>query len=618
MITNKLQWLSGILLQFSILLPIALQAQSTARLEYVEPSFGSPLFEADPHLRDNLTDEQFVALYDALVSVLKHPKVKATDRAKAMLLAYSLFESTHGKELILMDFKLRYEHQLETEESLASMEASELASKLFSAIIPLEPKDKRKYLGEFNGRQRIEFANLSSGDRSAWSFLYSLYNTVRVNTPLLEGEDIPNALASLDPAWEPAFANVQMGTSTVPSAMPSAVSPGLAMDGDGEVEGFAQRQSKIKGLLVVQLQGAYAGQASQMNAIVVPGIQGTSTRIRFNQAVGRDMTEALVRVHEFTEKNHGAFPQGHNIELSFEEQYTPKDGPSAAVACALLMDSLCGGDTLDPGFAVTGDMATTGEVEPVGGISGKLRGAAAYGCTHAAIPDKNAEALLDILIVEGIETITKLQVFTIETFDQAKQLAQPAESRDSALAEAMEKFNTVQLLLQREGYAENVLKNRQVQQRLQEILDAAPNHASAKTLLLKGLGREPDQLTLYGSMDAIDRAALPLLQGLDTASFGRGAKSTGSLIENDEFADAAYNLRRIRHKLNTRTLKIADAMTDYADLLRQLENNPPNTPSLYNKLVDEINSKGKDLSNAYKMLSEQVRQEEEAKDKFVR
>ncbi len=618
MITHKLRRLSGIFLLFSILLSLPLQAQSTDRLPYVEPSFGSPLFEADPHLDDTLTDEEFLALYEALVSVLKHPKVKATDRAKAMLLAYSLFESTHGKELILMDFKLRYAQPLETDESLASMEASELASKLFSAIIPLEPKDKRKYLGEFNGRQRFEFANLSSGDRSAWSFLFSLYHTVREKTPLLEDEDIPNALASLDSAWEPAFAKVQTHTSTVSSVMPSALSSGVAMDGAGQVDGFARRQSKIKGLLVVQLQGAYAGQASQMNAIVVPGIPGASTRIRFNQSVGKDMTEALVRVHEFTEKNHGDFPEGHNIELSFEEQYTPKDGPSAAVACALLMDSLCGGDALDPGFAVTGDMTTTGQVEPVGGISGKLRGAAAYGCTHAAVPDENAEALLDILIVEGIETITKLQVFTIETFDQAKELAQPPESRDPELADAMEKFSTIQLLLQREGYAENVLRNRQVQQRLQEILVAAPNHASAKTLLLKGLGREPDQLTLYGSMDAIDRAALPLLQGLDTASFGRGAKSSGSLMENDEFADAAYNLRRIRHKLNSRTLKIADAMTDYADLLRQLENNPPNTPAIYNKLVDEINSKGKDLSNAYKMLSEQVRQEEEAKDKFVK
>ncbi|NQX84206.1 MAG: endopeptidase La, partial [Mycoplasmataceae bacterium] len=46
----------------------------------------------------------------------------------------------------------------------------------------------------------------------------------------------------------------------------------------------------------------------------------------------------------------------NDIHVHVPEGATPKDGPSAAICCALLLDSLVTGQKIDPLFAVTGDM----------------------------------------------------------------------------------------------------------------------------------------------------------------------------------------------------------------------------------------------------------------------
>jgi len=107
-----------------------------------------------------------------------------------------------------------------------------------------------------------------------------------------------------------------------------------------------------------------------MNATIVPS-QGPFEVI-FNQETGDSMSSATKEVKKFISVRHDENFSDYTVELAFANKYTPKDGPSAAVACALMVDSLITGKAIDSGFAVTGDMTAAGKINPVGGVEGKV------------------------------------------------------------------------------------------------------------------------------------------------------------------------------------------------------------------------------------------------------
>ena len=185
------------------------------------------------------------------------------------------------------------------------------------------------------------------------------------------------------------------------------------------------KQSTLKGLLVQPLSGGnFAGKASQMNATATPlEDRNHPLKIRFNQRVGKNMDGALKEVTKYLRVKHNDWPSGYDIEIAFEDRFTSKDGPSAAICCALLLDSLVTGQKIDPLFAVTGDMNADGSIQPVGGVPAKVRGAFSKNCKYVAIPAKNARSLSDLVLLNGINTVSRIQVFTINDFDETAKIA---------------------------------------------------------------------------------------------------------------------------------------------------------------------------------------------------
>ena len=167
---------------------------------------------------------------------------------------------------------------------------------------------------------------------------------------------------------------------------------GQAESSSGPVE-FKLKQVHVNGLLVMPLaSGKEAGAVSLMNATVVYG--GGS--LRFNQGVGLEMQAALNEVQKYMSVRHPVLPASSDLELAFEEKYSDKDGPSAAVACALLMEAALTGKTWDPAFAVTGDMNADGAVQPIGSVAAKIRGASNGSCKLVAVPAKNEASVSDM------------------------------------------------------------------------------------------------------------------------------------------------------------------------------------------------------------------------------
>ena len=320
------------------------------------------------------------------------------------------------------------------------------------------------------------------------------------------------------------------------------------------------QQSQVKGLLVIELpNNNFAGSATQMNATAVPMDENDdeSFSIRFNQRVGEMMQAATQEVEKLMRIRHGNdLPSGHRIEFGFADKHTMKDGPSAAVACAMMVEAIITGEPIQSSFAVTGDLTAAGEVRPVGGIGAKVRGAAKRDCKVMAVPIANKADVHDIYVLEGINSIVATQIILIETFDQAWEVGRG--ERSEKIQKALDDYEMVQAAITR---APSNISHPQVKEKLQSIVTAIPNHESARLIALHSIGKGPKKLSLTGSLQAIQGAAKELNQTIETGNYQeRGV--------NSPLWDSVSLLNRLRENVDPRTKDYLDAFLKTATLLK--------------------------------------------------
>lgn len=340
------------------------------------------------------------------------------------------------------------------------------------------------------------------------------------------------------------------------------------------------KQTFVNGLLVMPLAtGKEAGQSSKMNLTALEGYGN----VRFNQNVGSDMMKSLHEVQKFMRLRHGDLPQTTDFEISFEDQFSDKDGPSAAVACALLIESSLMGRTWDSAFAVTGAMNADGAVQPIGGVSAKVRGATNGSCKRIAIPIKNENAVTDLVVQDGPLAVIKICVFTIKTFEQAEALANT--ERAPNLAQAIVEFEIIQSVLLRDPRMfMQILRTPQAAARLDAILLKAPNCLSAKLLLSFARGTPPTSLSIGGSLTAVDSSAEALVKASQNAE-GMAANTS---LNGDELRSTLNALRNLRPKLDRRLWSYADSLTYIGETIRGQILNPVTSGARYNDYVKNI------------------------------
>jgi hypothetical protein len=319
-------------------------------------------------------------------------------------------------------------------------------------------------------------------------------------------------------------------------------------------------QSQIKGLLVVNLPDrTQAGAATQMNATAVESLEGSGFRLRFNQPVGKLMKGATAEVEKFMKVRHaGKLPADYTVEFGFANKYSLKDGPSAAVACALMTEAILTGNAIDPGFAATGDMTATGEVRPIGGVAAKIRGASKKNCTIFSVPKGNAKAIDDLYLTEGLKAVTEIQIVAVGQFEEA--LAVASTKRSKEVETALADFEMVQKSVLRN---ENSAKHPKVQAKLRTILQAIPGHHSARLIALHGQGRGPSKLSLIGSLEAIEIKAGKLSQVIQKSDY---RASSGF---DDPLRDTVFELNRLRTSLDPRTTELLDGYRKIAEFIKK-------------------------------------------------
>lgn len=349
-------------------------------------------------------------------------------------------------------------------------------------------------------------------------------------------------------------------------------------------------QSEVKGLLVIQLEdGSHAGMASQMNATAIPAEDNTSFHLQFNQEVGELMTSATAEVEKLMRVRHSKnLPVGHTIEFGFSDKHSPKDGPSAAVACALMTESIISGIKLDQTFAVTGDITATGAIRPIGGVNAKIRGASRQNCEIFGVPKANQAAISDLLIMEGIEAVTNIQIILLENFDEALAISRSDKSED--FTKAIEEFNMVSKAIKNNP---NNASHPKVLEKLKWILKIMPHHESARLTALYGLKKGNNQLSLSGSFTEIERQANSL------SAIIKNSSTYTTKLDNSLW-DNMIELKKLRSKVDPRATPLIMAYLDIADFFREHREKKQFTNQLDKELdvlIDKLNSVSDELKN---------------------
>ncbi|MFN7564570.1 MAG: S16 family serine protease [Prosthecobacter sp.] len=369
---------------------------------------------------------------------------------------------------------------------------------------------------------------------------------------------------------------------------------------------FKLKLAQINGLLISPLSsGEEAGQSTKMTLTALPRTEPGPSKLDFNQKVGQDMLKSIAEVAKHAQLRHSAWPAGHLLQVGFEDKYIEKDGPSAAVACALLVESAVTGAIWDPAFAVTGDMNADGSVQPIGGVRAKVRGATKGGCRVVAVPHKNESLVRDILVLDGPAPLAMIAVFGIETFEDALLLAKT--DRPPALRDALANFEAMRPALQRDPrQAAVLLRTPHAIQRLQALLQAAPNCYSAKYLLLHAQGRAPKVLSIGGSIDAAHTSAQGIIYSIEN-----DVESNVKTLKPDEVGTSLNKLRNLRPILDPRVWPYVDGLLDYGDVVRGAILNPVRSGARYVDLVTKARRAASAAQTAFKSLmgSAAVREE---------
>jgi len=350
------------------------------------------------------------------------------------------------------------------------------------------------------------------------------------------------------------------------------------------------RQASVNALLIREItSNNYGATVSKLTASVLPSsnIEAPMGTL-MNQDVGESMTKSFSAVNKGMFIKYSGWPKGEGLTVGFADKHGGKDGPSAAVAYALLLESIFSGNTLRDDIACTGDMNSDRTVQPIGGVIDKIRAAKKGGCNYVLIPEKNVPAVMDAAIDGEIELLTSIQIISIKDLDQASLVA--FKDIDEETTAALAAYEKVQKAVEAKG--QGVLKNSQVFKQVGITGRTMKNHQSAIVAARYKLDKLPQTYSVIGSFNRIDKALEPYFGGKHTLG------SITHSDRNDSHQVTIKNIGRLRNKLHPKMKDYAKKVKDFIEVQREVL-----------KHKNGINSDGY-LHKEYKKALEEMKEEQ--------
>jgi hypothetical protein len=377
------------------------------------------------------------------------------------------------------------------------------------------------------------------------------------------------------------------------------------VDDDTAIPGTAvpikRLQSVIKALYVQeQPTGEMFGLASELILTATPGSRAGHTPVHFVSAVGGQMTAVLddvLRAIWLTTPKWEA----SKVELSFEDRYTPKDGGSIGAAIGTLIQSMLQGFAIDDKVAITGDVTADGKIRHIGGVAAKIRGATAAECRIVIVPASNYDQVVDAMIYEGRPLITNIQVLGAGTLEEATALART--DRAAKLKEAVEAFDSIAADLKTKP---EKVRLPEYQTRLTRIIELAPNHFSAKLLLLVSQNKQPRTMSaaasLYYTAVASQQAMPDVFVQLWAAQ--RMSRQSSTAVEA-----GVTNLGKIRSRVDPKVVPFVESMIGFISAAAAANNgrgNPRALEARRQQVYEALSKLQTDRTLMEKMLHEGV------------
>ena len=328
--------------------------------------------------------------------------------------------------------------------------------------------------------------------------------------------------------------------------------------------------NKLTALLVMDMGGgATGGSACDLIITAVDVADGESAAIEFNQSVGPMMRDGLDVVKRAIAVRHGKSIVDKDVSISFADKFSPKDGPSASLAVAMLLDSLVDDIDFQTGVAVTGDLTSDGKVRPIGGLDAKLRAAKKAGCAIICFPIDNAGEIDDIIVDGEIANLLGLQAIAVNHLDDA--LAVAKLEKDEDIASAIRTVDELLAAAREKGGA--VLKSEESMEKLKKVLEVLPNHITAQVLVRYASGQLPNRYSILGSLVRLEEAMAELSETF--GDLDRGGESALNEILSDNRLDNMYdrareNVMSVRNKMHPDVKRYEGAVSRYLQLLAKL------------------------------------------------
>ncbi len=381
--------------------------------------------------------------------------------------------------------------------------------------------------------------------------------------------------------------------------------------GNGKAE-FKRSLSAIHALLVRPMEGGtHAAAAVKLSATAVVDRSDGQFDLGFNQSVGPDMGRAAAEVLRAMQVKYKGMPSNHNVRFGFSDKWGGKDGPSAAVACALLLESLLDGFEIPDNLAVTGDMNADQTVQPVGGVADKIRGAMEANCTVIGIPSANREDIDDLAVEENLRRFLTAKIFMLKTLDEALDLANPGRRSEEA-TQALAAFDALQKEMTGKGAA--VLYAPETTQKLEGILAAVPNLYSASILLAASKRQAPARYSLVGTLVRIDDAMSPFARVLSELREGTPVEQF-QFGRNNPLTEAKTRLLAMKPKSDPKLTAVIDAQIQVVEQCHRFINSNAHKQSttVFNNYRAELKVAADRADAAWK----QVRENRDIQDQLM-
>lgn len=407
----------------------------------------------------------------------------------------------------------------------------------------------------------------------------------------------------------PSTSTDSVPTSSEPSRPASTTASSYVVNGE-EGRKFNRSLGTIHALLVRPLDdGKNAASAMKLTVTAIAERTDGSAEVSFNQEVGEDMKRANQEVARAVMLRNGSFPANTNVRFGFADKWGGKDGPSAAVACAILLESLFHGFEIPSVLAVTGDLNADSTVQPVGGVADKIRGAMGAGCNLIGIPAANEEDITDLVVEESLRRFLIAKVFTLAHLDKALALADPSRMTEAG-REAMSELDAVQKELTAQGAA---IYSPEMQQRLVSIQTALPNCYTAKILAAAGRRTLPARYSLVGTLMRIDEAMTPYSTAMDKIKDGTPVEEF-RLGRNDPIQETKNRLNSLRARSDERFVSVIDTQRSLIDQFQRLLNADVGSRSVLDTHIRELERAEERADEAWR----KVKENREIQDQFMK